>query len=169
MWKEEHQGIKILGWPLGHPAFVARHLEETSTKHPVLLDRIPLVQDVQFAWLLLLHCACSRANYLLRVVRPTASVNFAETHDRAVWQSENRFFRVFRGRSGCRQCAVCIGWAWSQEGHACQWSCSLGQLGRLPPHDPCSAPSCRHCALHHWERAAVTPCLNEASEIAHGW
>ena len=54
--------------------------------------------------------------------------------------SENRFIRVFRGRSGCRH--------WSQEGHACQWSCSLGQLGRLLPRDPRSTPSCHHHASH---------------------
>ena len=160
VWKgpglpEEHQGIKVLGSPLGH-------LERTSTEHQVLLDRIPLVQDVQSTWLFLLHCACARANYLLRVVRPSAAVNFAETHDRAVWQclgehSENRFVRVFRGRSRCRHFAVYIGWAWSQEGHACQWSCSLGQLGRLLPHDPRSAPSCRHCASSSLGRSCCHP------------
>ena len=77
---EEEQGIKVLGSLLRHPAFVARHLERTSSKDQVLFDRI------QSAWLLLLHCACARANYLLRVVRPSAAANFAETHDRAVWQ-----------------------------------------------------------------------------------
>ena len=79
----EEQGIKVLGSPMGHPAFVARQLERTSVKHQVLFDRIPLVEDVQSAWLLLLHCACARANYLLRVVRPSAAAGFAETHDQA--------------------------------------------------------------------------------------
>ena len=60
VWKglgllEEEQGIKVLGSPLGHPAFVARHLERTSVKHQMLLDRIPLVQDVQSVWLFFLH------------------------------------------------------------------------------------------------------------------
>ena len=36
-----------------------------------LLERIPLVPDLQFAWLPL-HCATSWANFLLRVVEPHA-------------------------------------------------------------------------------------------------
>ena len=47
----EEQGIKVLGSPVGHPAFVTRQLERTSVKHQVLSDRIPLVEDVQSAWL----------------------------------------------------------------------------------------------------------------------
>ena len=61
------QGLKILGTPL--------------RKQQVLLDRIPLVSDVQSAWLLLLHCASARANFQLRAVRPSAVENFARTHD----------------------------------------------------------------------------------------
>ena len=54
VWKglglsEEEEGIKVLGSPLGHPAFVTRLLERTSAKHQVLLDRTPLIQDVQSA------------------------------------------------------------------------------------------------------------------------
>ena len=64
------QGIKVLGTPLGHPDFVATHLEEMRRKHDVLLETIPTVPDVQSAWLLLLNCASARANSLLRVVRP---------------------------------------------------------------------------------------------------
>ena len=51
------QGLKILGTPLGHPDFVERHLEHVARKQQVLLDRIPLVPDVQSAWLWLLYCA----------------------------------------------------------------------------------------------------------------
>ena len=57
----EEQGIKVLGSPVEHPAFVARQLERTSVKHQVLCDRIPLVEDVQSAWLLL-HYTCAHAN-----------------------------------------------------------------------------------------------------------
>ena len=55
------QGVKILGTPLGHPDFVSARLERTTAKHVTLLERIPLVLDVQFAWLLLVHCAQARA------------------------------------------------------------------------------------------------------------
>ena len=83
---EREQGIRVLGTPLGHPAFVQAQLEETTRRHQILLERIPAVQDVQSAWALLLHCAGSRANYLLRVVRPDLVRSFAERHNRGLWQ-----------------------------------------------------------------------------------
>ena len=39
----ESQGIKVLGTPLGHPEFVATHLEHIAGEHKVLLERIPAV------------------------------------------------------------------------------------------------------------------------------
>ena len=50
-------------------------------KHAVLLERIPLVPDVQSAWLLLVHCAQARATYLLRSLQPSRSEEFARSHD----------------------------------------------------------------------------------------
>ena len=82
----EDQGIKVLGTPLGHPEFVTAHLERITAEHRVLLDRIPAVQDVQSAWLILLHCAAARANYLLRVVPPELVRQFAESHDAGLWR-----------------------------------------------------------------------------------
>ena len=82
----ESQGIKVLGTPLGHPAFVATHLGRIEEEHKVLWERIPAVQDVQSAWLILLHCAAARANYLLRVVRPALVRRFAENHDAGLWR-----------------------------------------------------------------------------------
>ena len=64
------QGIKVLGTPLGHVDFIAQHLNVTEEQR-CLLERIPMVQDVQSAWwLLLLHCAAARANYQLRSTHP---------------------------------------------------------------------------------------------------
>ena len=57
------QGMKVLGTPLGHEDYVARHLESLAEEQRVLLERIPMVHDVQSAWLLLLHSASARANY----------------------------------------------------------------------------------------------------------
>ena len=52
------RGIKVLGTPLGHQDFVTAQLEMLTAEHQqTLLCRIPLVQDVQAAWLLLVHCA----------------------------------------------------------------------------------------------------------------
>ena len=52
----------------------------------MLLERIPAVQDVQSARLILLHCTAARANYLLRVVRPALVRRFAENHDAGLWR-----------------------------------------------------------------------------------
>ena len=67
------RGIKVLGTPLGHRAYVEAQLQRTADDHQQLLDRIPLIRDLQSAWLLLLFCASTRANYFLRVVHPSAS------------------------------------------------------------------------------------------------
>ena len=62
------QEIPVLGTPLGHPSFDEAHLELKVAEQRTLLERIPMVPDLQSAWLVLLHCASARANYLLRVV-----------------------------------------------------------------------------------------------------
>ena len=56
------QGMKILGLPLGHEDFVKDFMDGVQRKHDVLLEKIPSLQDLQSAWLLLLFCANSRAN-----------------------------------------------------------------------------------------------------------
>ena len=56
------QGVVVLGTPLGHPAFIHAHLEKKVEEQRKLLTRIPLVPDLQSAWLILLHCAAARAN-----------------------------------------------------------------------------------------------------------
>ena len=79
------QGVRILGTPLGHPDYVHSYFQNVLNEHGVLLSRIPLVEDVQSAWALLLHCAGGRANYMLRVVRPESAQRFAEgQHERIV-------------------------------------------------------------------------------------
>ena len=80
------RGMKVLGTPLGHTDFVRAHLEKTTRDHQVFLDRIPLLKDVQSAWLLLVHCAAARANYQVRVVEPRTVEDFCRTHDEQLWQ-----------------------------------------------------------------------------------
>ena len=60
------QGLKILGIPIGQPAFVADFLERKSREQQALFQRIPWENDPQAAYLLLLMCASSRANFWLR-------------------------------------------------------------------------------------------------------
>ena len=81
-----HQGIKVLGCPLGHDDFIAAELHVLGAKHQILLQSIPAVQDLQSAWLLLLHCAAARANYFVRVLRPDVVQPFAQSDDTNVWQ-----------------------------------------------------------------------------------
>ena len=82
-----HQrGINFLGTPLGHPDFVQAHLDKLTAQHQILLDRIPYVEDTQVAWLLLVHCAAARANYIARVVAPLAVEQFCNTHDMGLWR-----------------------------------------------------------------------------------
>ena len=47
---EREQGIRVLGTPFGHPAFVQAQLEETTRRHQILFERILAVQDVQSVW-----------------------------------------------------------------------------------------------------------------------
>ena len=69
-----------------------RSVSPSSTRQPrrcrrcqdVLLERIPAFSDLQSAWLLLLFCASTRANYLLRMLPPHCTADYSRDHDRAV-------------------------------------------------------------------------------------
>ena len=63
-------GIKVLGTPLGHQDFVRVQLEMLSAHHHTLLAHIPMVEDVQSAWLLLVHCASARRTMWLEWSSP---------------------------------------------------------------------------------------------------
>ena len=69
------QGLRVLGVPVGHDDYVRAQLEEIAQEHMKLLDRIPCVKDMQSAWLLLSFCAATRANFLLRTVRPNSQMS----------------------------------------------------------------------------------------------
>ena len=84
----------FLGTPLGHADYVQEQLNLTLGKHNVLLSRIPLIEDVQSAWSLSVHCAGARANYLLRVVRPKLVRTFAEGHNRILWNCLNHILSI---------------------------------------------------------------------------
>ena len=60
----DRQGVKVLGAPIGHPPFVAAQLSAVAEHQATLLQRIPLMPDLQSTWLLLLHCAGARATRL---------------------------------------------------------------------------------------------------------
>ena len=56
----QRQRLKVLGSPLGHDAFVARQLNSKREEQDRLLQRIPALDSLQAAWLLLLFCAPPR-------------------------------------------------------------------------------------------------------------
>ena len=66
----DEQGVIVLGSPIGSSEFVGRWIQEKLSEHKPLLERIPAMEDLQCAWLLLLLCGSSRADYTLRNLRP---------------------------------------------------------------------------------------------------
>ena len=65
---------------LGSPEFFQARLLELSASHQRLVDKIPHVSDLLSVCLLLLFCAASRPSYILRVVHPDATREFATLH-----------------------------------------------------------------------------------------
>ena len=126
------------------------HLERVARKQEVLLDSIPLVSDVQSAWLLLLHFASARANFQLRVVRPTAVENFARTHDALWWCLWNLLQTDLAQCDPAKQEAAptanVSGRSGVAQGHPHKCRGILGQLVRLPANDPSPTP-CRRSTI----------------------
>ncbi|CAE7748893.1 unnamed protein product [Symbiodinium sp. KB8] len=54
------RGFVALGTPLGHPRFVAAHTDTRLLEEARLLQELPLLPDLQCAWLLLAMCAPPR-------------------------------------------------------------------------------------------------------------
>ena len=57
-----------------------------------MLDRIPHLEDLQCAWIVLLLCASTRANYTLRNLPPHLAEEFAEGHDDNIWSCLQTLF-----------------------------------------------------------------------------
>ena len=72
---------KFWGTPLGTDEFVAAHLDSLSAQHRTFLEPLPRLPDLQVAWLMLLYCACPRAQYVLRILPPAFTAAFAAEHD----------------------------------------------------------------------------------------
>ena len=79
-----HQGLTVLGAPVGSAMFVQHQLQHTLHSHQQLLQRIPTLDDLQASWLMLLFCASPRSTYLLRMCAPDSTKDFAEAHDTAI-------------------------------------------------------------------------------------
>ena len=60
-------------------------LQSKIGQHATFLSRIPAIQDLQCAWLLLLCCGVARANFFLGTISPDLSLDFATRHDSQIW------------------------------------------------------------------------------------
>lgn len=78
------RGIKILGTPIGSPAFVESKAKEAVEEKAQLLNFLPKLPSLQSAWLLLYFCAVPRINHLLRTVPPELARSFAQDHDNSI-------------------------------------------------------------------------------------
>ena len=80
----EQQGITVLGAPIGSAEHIQSHLQQTSAQHTPPLQHLPYLDDLQASWLLLLYTASTRSNYLLRMVPPHLTTQFAQQHDASI-------------------------------------------------------------------------------------
>ena len=87
-WKsdkpEVERGIKVLGTPLGTPAFVEACASQTLQEKAQLLNLLPKLPSLQASWLLLYFCAVPRINHLLRTVPPDHNHGIADAHDASI-------------------------------------------------------------------------------------
>ena len=60
MWRETERGFVALGTPIGHLRFVAAHTDVRLHEEGRLLHELPMLLDLQCAWLLLVMCLASR-------------------------------------------------------------------------------------------------------------
>ena len=81
----DQKGLKVLGVPIGQPENVREFLAAKTREQATLFQRIPCIQNIQAAFLLLLMCGSTRANFWLRAVQPELTEGFAHRHDTAVW------------------------------------------------------------------------------------
>ena len=136
----QQQGMKVLGTPLGHPEFVRTNLELKSISHQTFLDRIPLLQDVQASWLLLVQCAAARANYMTRVVEPGATHDFCDRNDVVLWQCLSQIMQIPTTQpDDVRETAsmpMVLGGLGLRSARRTSQAAYLGQLGGLFAHGP---------------------------------
>ena len=92
-WSEQptiQPALKVLGKLGNHPDFALAHFECQNISHQLFLDRIPLLQDVQAAWLLVV--LCGTGNYM------SGATNCASSVLRGERNSDVASFRFLRRR-----------------------------------------------------------------------
>ena len=139
----DEQGIIVLGSLVGQEAFIMAQLSAKREEHQVLLDRIQCVSDAQTAWLLLLFCGATRANYWIRTVSPDSLevLRKSVTSSDAMFGKDHARGPFLDPPVRARSCHIVLG----RIGHRISVPsvCSLGQLGRLFCNGQGAPPHCR--------------------------
>ena len=176
------RGFVALGVPIGHPEFIACHLQARLAAEAELLEELPRLPDLQAAWLLLLFCAAPRAQHILRTVPPSQCFEYSTGHDAAIWDTllallgeqrpcphlaEARRLAFLPGRLGG------LGLTSAELlSPAAYWAGWTDALGTLRPRVPDIAAACGRELLHEGDPHA--PCIRElvaaaARLDAAGW
>ena len=124
------QGLKILGAPFGHWEYIAAQLERSFQKQETLIQRITLVPALQAAWLILLHCASARANYLFRVVDPSQVLQYTQLHDERMWNCLCHLLGIAPDFRREEHCHFASG-SWRAGSEECSQDQGGGVLGEL--------------------------------------
>ncbi len=150
-----HQGIKILGTPLGHHDFVQNFLERVADEHQQFLDLLSVVPNLQSSWLLLVTVSRGLLKHTtegcgsVRVVEhpgPPRTVNTGHSHPSFVF-----------GRVG------------SAKRPPHKPFSLLGELGRQLADDQRGTPSsCRH-DHQSWKGTQSLPVCEEPQCVPVTW
>ena len=172
------QGLRDLGVPIGHPAYIQTQLQQISAQHSEFFEKIPAFEDVQASWLLLLFCASPRANYLLRSLPPPTTATFANDHDVAVASALTELLQtsplpaaaLARAHLPLHQGGLGLTSA-TCPAHVAYWASWGGALPTLEQ----QVPDLTHRLTQHLQHpTAAPPSLQAASRAAdqlhqHGW
>ena len=77
----EHNGIKVLGTPIGQAQYVTKFSEERVANEKHLLTELVKLEDPQCAWLMLSMSAAARPNHMIRMLPPSLSSHYAQLLD----------------------------------------------------------------------------------------
>ena len=156
-----NRASKCSGSPSAKPEFVLDFLEAKSREHATLFQRIPWVQDTQAAFLLLLMCGSTRANFWLRTVAPELTERFAERHDVSVWRCLSNILGTPSAPDGAQviaTLALSAGGLGLSSAHRV-----ICQLGRLAEDGEEETPHLAEWMIRHLEVGGV-PCFLAARQ-----
>ena len=135
-----------------------------------ILRRIPTLPDVQSAWLLLLHCASTRANHSLRVVRPEWALEFARAHDQEVWECLCHILTVPTGPESVARASttlpLAMGGLGLRSAERTRWPACWASWADTLPMIRERHPEVADLIVYHLEGGASSPCVGSACRAA---